>query len=62
MGLKLLFGNKISRVDGFIPIKINFIPSRWSPIANEKMKRSGVMLRFPRYASVKNEKDTIQNQ
>ena len=25
---KLLFGNKISCVDGFIPIKINFIPSR----------------------------------
>ena len=55
---KLLFGNKISCVDGFIRIKINFIPI----IANEKMKRSGVMSRFPRYASVNNAKDTKQNQ
>ena len=55
---KLLFGNKILCVDGFIRIKINFIPI----IANEKMKRSGVMPRFPRYASVNNAKDTKQNQ
>ena len=59
---KLLFGNKISCVDGFIPKKNNFFPSRWSPIANKKMKRSGVMSRFPRYASVNNAKDTKRNQ
>ena len=51
---KLLFENKISCVDGFIRIKINFIPI----IANKKMKQS----RFPRYASLNNAKDTKQNQ
>ena len=55
---KLLFGNKILCVDGFIRIKFDLVPI----IANEKMKRSGVLSRFPRNAGVNNAKDTKQNQ